>query len=167
MTPLAFPNPTSQVFLSNPADWQRALEASRVSPRRRFMLPIHRHQSDVVQRMLNVLQPDTYIPPHQHPSPGFTETICVLQGAIGFFAFDQAGVITQQQVMRAGEPTAVCDFAGDLWHSFICLAPDTVVMEIKLGPYNAAMDKRFPSWAPAEGDPAAGSYLQQLVARLD
>jgi hypothetical protein len=33
----------------------------------------------------------------------------------------------------------------------VCLAPDTAIVEIKKGPYDAAADKFFASWAPEEG----------------
>ena len=41
-------------------------------------------------------------------------------------------------------------------------APDTVIFEVKPGPYDAATDKEFAPWAPPEGDPRAHAYLIQL-----
>ncbi|MGD8861079.1 MAG: hypothetical protein PVI30_13820 [Myxococcales bacterium] len=37
----------------------------------------------------------------------------------------------------------------------MALEPDTLIYEVKPGPWSAATDKSFAPWAPAEGDPGA------------
>ena len=46
------------------------------------------------------------------------------------------------------------------------LEPDTVVFEVKPGPYQPTSDKDFAPWAPAEGGPDAPAYLADLEARF-
>ena len=48
----------------------------------------------------------------------------------------------------------------------VCLEPDTVILEVKKGPYDANTDKKFASWAPAEGDPDALDFQKLLLARF-
>jgi len=40
---------------------------------------------------------------------------------------------------------------------------DSVVLEIKKGPYDPVKDKQFASWAPKEGTPEAIAYLERLL----
>ena len=64
-----------------------------------------------------------------------------------------------------GNPAAcLVDIESGVWHTLVPLANDTVILEIKRGPYNAATDKTFASWAPEEGSPAAHSYLRKMEA---
>jgi hypothetical protein len=42
-----------------------------------------------------------------------------------------------------------------IYHGFVALEPDTLIYEVKPGPWSAATDKSFAPWAPAEGDPGA------------
>ena len=46
------------------------------------------------------------------------------------------------------------------------LSEHVVCFEVKPGPYSAANDKDFAPWAPREGDPEAGAYLEGLVGRF-
>jgi hypothetical protein len=46
------------------------------------------------------------------------------------------------------------------------LTPHVVCFEVKPGPYSAANDKDFAPWAPREGDPRAGVYLDRLVSSV-
>jgi cupin fold WbuC family metalloprotein len=163
---LALSSPQTDSFTLSESLWQEACAASRVNPRRRIILPLHRSTEDAVQRMLNVMQPGTYCAPHQHPAAGFSETICVLQGAIGYFEFDTTGRITRSHILRAGAFPFITDFIGPLWHTFLALEEDTVVLEIKMGPYLGKLDKVCAAWAPSEEDPTAVSYLQNLFDNL-
>lgn len=153
------PNPTESVFLLSPALLEEGLQESRSSPRRRMLFPIHRGPSDLVQRMLNFLQPGTYIQPHLHPRPSASETLLVMSGLLGFITFDTAGQVLSTHHLSIGE---LIDIEAGVWHSVLALADDTIILEIKRGPYDAG-DKIFADWAPAEGTDAASSYLDRLT----
>jgi dTDP-4-dehydrorhamnose 3,5-epimerase-like enzyme len=55
------------------------------------------------------------------------------------------------------------DIEQGVWHTFVALAADTVVLEIKRGPYNASTDKKFAPWAPVEGNQDASGWLAETV----
>lgn len=132
------------------------------------MLPLHRSAKEGVQRLLNFVQPGSYIRPHLHPMPECIENIAVLSGSIGFLAFDSAGEILMKRQLTAGQPTAcIVDIEQGVWHTFVALAADTVVLEIKRGPYNASTDKEFASWAPLEGSPEASSWLAETESLFE
>jgi cupin fold WbuC family metalloprotein len=162
--PLALAHVTDPVFFLQPDHWSEGCRLARESPRRRIALPVHRQISDRVQRLFNFLQPETYIAPHHHPAEGFSETILALQGCLLFLEFSPDGTVITHRILEAGTPHCLVDFVGSCLHAFVCLVPDTVVLEIKQGPFVAASDKVFAPWAPAEGDARARLYLEELRA---
>ncbi len=156
--PVAFPNTSGPVFRLTSETLIAGCAAAAASPRQRIILPLHREQGALVQRMLNFLQPGTYIRPHLHPMPHASETIQVLRGAIGFLIFDEQGAVLERHLLEADE-TGMIDIEPNVWHGFVALAPDTVVLEIKRGPYDAPTDKGFALWSPDEGAPDSMNLL--------
>ena len=118
---------------------------------------------DTVQRFINVLQPGTYVRPHRHlrssDGNGF-ELFLVLQGEIGFLVLDEQGQVTQTERLCAQGPTYGLELDEGQYHTLIALAPDTVMFEIKEGPYVPAADKDFMTKFPAEGTAAAQQQVQ-------
>jgi cupin fold WbuC family metalloprotein len=135
--------------------------AASESPRKRIILPIHRVQQAPVQRMMNFLQQGTYIRPHLHPREGASESLVLLQGSLVFFVFDDTGNITAKTMLSA-DATPVFDLEPKIWHSFVVTAPDTVLFECKMGPYDVVLDKTFAAWAPEEFSQEATGYLKML-----
>ena len=160
----ALANVSGDVFELSREEIESGLEASRSSPRLRMILPIHRTGEARVQRMLNFLQPGTYVQPHLHPREFASETIFVMQGRLGFVIFDDRGDFTGVHDLKPG---ALIDIEPGIWHGLVCLEEDTVILEIKRGPYDAETDKTFAGWAPAEGDAEAGAYLESLERIYD
>lgn len=141
-----------------------AAEASR-SPRLRRNHNLHA-EPDPVQRFLNALQPGTYVRPHRHcraePGAGF-ECFVVLQGAIGLLVLDEDGRVLAQERLEAGGPLRGVELAENQFHTLVALEPDTVMFELKQGPYSPTADKDFLTSFPAEGEPAA--VAQELAWR--
>lgn len=159
----ALDNISGEHFLLNDEVIQNGLDASRNSPRKRMIMPIHRKQDARVQRMLNFLQPGTYIRPHKHPLPHATESIIVLKGAIRFFIFDDEGNLEHIFIVIDRFAENLIDFEPGLWHSFIVLEEDTILFEIKKGPYDAETDKVFAHWAPGEFSSDSEKFLNVLT----
>src|SRR6478752_7781136 len=143
-----------------------AIAASHSSPRRRMIQPFHRSESATLHRMFNAVQPGSYIPPHRHSDPPKAESWIVLRGALAFFTFDDRGAITECLEIRAGGEIFGVDLEPGVYHTFLALEPDTVVFEVKDGPYVPSTDKAFPDWAPREGAAEASSYLEKLRAEF-
>lgn len=126
--------------------------------------PFHRSESDSLHRMLNAVQPDSYVRPHRHVDPPKDEAWILLRGAAAFFTFDDAGAVTAIERLRAGAERFGVDLAAGVWHGFVALEPDTVFYEVKPGPYVRTTDKSFAPWAPPEGHPDAAAYVAKLHA---
>lgn len=159
---LAFDNSSGSVFSVGHEIVKKGFSESRTSPRRRILLPIHRNQDARVQRMLNFMQPGSYVRPHKHPLPHATESIVLLMGSIHFFIFDEDGKIVDDYLLMAGTVANLIDIEPGTWHSFIVLEEDTLVFEAKQGPYDAETDKVFAEWSPAEFSSESETYLNKL-----
>jgi cupin fold WbuC family metalloprotein len=158
VTKLAFDNVTGPVFTLTDELIQQGIRGSRESDRRRIILPIHRVQNAEVQRMINFLQPGTYIRPHKHPLNHATESLVLIQGAILFFTFSDIGEVETKRRVDSKPLSGVLDIEPNVWHSFIVLEPDTILFECKRGPYDAETDKIFAPWAPEEGSDEADGW---------
>ena len=131
-------------------------------PRLRMNHNLH-EESELVQRFLNVLQPGTYVRPHRHvrakAGTGF-ECFLVMQGAIGLLLFDAEGRLLQRERLDARGSLRGVELAENQFHSLVALEPDTVMFELKQGPYLPTADKDFLSRFPQEGDPDAAQQEQ-------
>lgn len=118
--------------------------------------------SDKVQRMLNMLQPGTYIRPHRHlrsDGDGF-EFFLVLQGALGILLFDAQGQVRHQEILTVAGSVWALELPEGTYHTLVALLPDTVILELKEGPYQPNHDKDFLAQFPAEGTTAAQDWVQ-------
>jgi cupin fold WbuC family metalloprotein len=158
--PLALPNFKGDVFYLTDEILDEGIEASKNSPRKRMIYPIQRSNSDHVQRLINFLQPGTYIRPHYHPLKHATETIQVIQGSLCFLIFDDNGAVTDGFYLVAGTSGSMIDIVPGVWHNFVVLSEDTVIIEFKKGPYDASTDKVFAEWAPEEETETAQELLK-------
>lgn len=145
-------------------DLAAAVGRSRAAPRGRANHNVHQSLDDPVQRFVNVFQPGSYVRPHRH-GPSRWELFLLLEGEAGALAFDDTGTVTEQAVLRRGRARAV-EFPSGTWHTVLALQPDTVMFEIKPGPYQPIADKDFAAWAPEEGTEAAAALLAGWVRLL-
>ncbi|MBE9503834.1 MAG: WbuC family cupin fold metalloprotein [Proteobacteria bacterium] len=136
-------------------------ERAKGSPRLRMNYNFH-ELSDPVQRMLNAIEPESYISPHRHSEPEKMELFLVLRGRGAVIIFDDAGRVTDTYILEVGGDTLGVEIPPGVWHSILSLEEGTVFFEVKDGPYIAATDKDFAPWAPAPGDESVQSYLKEL-----
>ncbi len=145
---------------------QRAFEVSRESDRKRVIVPFHKNHDDNPHRMFNAMQPGTYVRPHRHLEVPKSEVFLVLRGALDFVVFEDNGVIQFARTLRAGSEDFGVDIVPGLFHGIVIREPDTLVYEVKPGPYAPSNDKDFASWSPAEGSPAVPAYIASLEQAL-
>ncbi len=77
----------SRVELINQAMLADVAAGAAASPRLRKNLNFHPTNESPCHRMLNALQPGTYVQPHCHHDAGKDESIIVLSGKFGCLIF--------------------------------------------------------------------------------
>lgn len=159
-----FPPPEDNTLVTT-ALLDKCVAASRKSPRKRIILPLHKTPDAPLHRMLNAMQPGSYIQPHRHLFPPKAESVIVLQGAIYVFIFREDGSIEDLHTIKAGSVNIGIDSEPGVFHTFAAIEKDTVLFEVKPGPYNQADDKDFALWAPAEGAQGAEDYVDYLYQK--
>jgi cupin fold WbuC family metalloprotein len=165
-SPRALPPPSGDVCWISRDLLEGAIAVSHSSPRRRVIQPFHRDESALLHRMFNAVQPGSYIPPHRHLDPPKAESWLVVRGSLAFFTFDEQGNIQECLAISAAGDVFGVDLEPGVYHTFLALEPDTVVYEVKSGPYSPSTDKTFPPWAPREGSAEAAAYLAHLEAEF-
>ncbi|NIL99612.1 MAG: cupin fold metalloprotein, WbuC family [Acidobacteria bacterium] len=131
------------------------------SPRRRMNHNFHQLE-DAANRMLNAIEPDSYIRPHRHLTPPKDEGFLVLKGKGSCLIFDEQGTVTDVCTLDPLEGKWGVDIPAGVYHTILALDPNTVFYEVKPGPYVPASDKDFAPWAPLENTPEAVAYLEEL-----
>ncbi len=139
-----------------------SLEA-RQSSRLRKNLNIHQDYDEPCQRLLNAVEPGSYIRPHRHLSPPKPECFVLLRGRLAIVIFDDRGEVERVLELSRGAGTLGADIPDGTWHSIVSLEAGSVFFETKPGPYVPLSDKDWAPWAPAEGDPEAAGYLERLL----
>jgi cupin fold WbuC family metalloprotein len=141
-------------------------QKARNSPRLRMNHNFHSGPEDTLQRMLNAMEPGTYLRPHKHENPDKREVFFALRGSLCVIEFNEKGEIIDHTILDARKGSYGAEIPERTWHSIISLESGSVAYEVKDGPYAPINDKNFASWAPEEGSPEVKSYLGQLIAKL-
>ncbi|MEO0409055.1 MAG: WbuC family cupin fold metalloprotein [Cyanobacteria bacterium P01_A01_bin.135] len=132
-------------------------QAASDSPRHRKNYNFHALE-ERVQRFINAMQPGTYVRPHCHhrdPEVSGFEFFLVLQGEVGILIFNQRGQVIRQYRVSGDGPLRAIELPEGTYHTLVALTPNTAMLEIKEGPYNAQTDKDFMARFPEEGTPEA------------
>ena len=141
-------------------------QKARISPRLRMNYNFHSGPKDTMQRMLNAMEPGTYIRPHKHEHPDKREVFFALKGNLCVVEFEDDGRIRDYTLLSTDSEYIGVEIPARTYHTVISLETGSVAYELKDGPYDPADDKNFALWAPPEGATEAGVYLEQLIARL-
>ena len=140
---------------------------AKQAPRRRRNRNFHPSDDYPGHRLLNAIEPDSYVMPHRHLDPTKDESIVCLRGRLGIVVFGPSGEVDRNIALSpAGENVGV-DIPHGVYHSVLALESGTVFFEAKAGPYvPLAGDEKAP-WAPVEGDAGVADYLAQLRRLFD
>ena len=73
------------------------------------------------------------------------------------FGLDKLGAYSNRELAVGAEVPA------GTWHTVVALQSGCVLFEVKAGPFDSDRAKDMAPWAPEEGSPAAGVYLNRLI----
>ena len=139
---------------------------AKESPRRRKNYNFHASEDDTCHRLLNAIEPDSYIPPHCHHDVKKDETLMAVRGRLGVLFFDDHGAVTATAVLVPAGETVGVNIPHGVYHTLVALEAGSIFFEAKAGPYAPLTPQEKAPWAPAEGHPTAASYLAELKRRF-
>src|SRR5690606_18827345 len=126
----------------------------------------HLHSQDLMQRMLNAMEPGTYVQPHKHERPDKREVFILLTGRVLIVEFNTKGEIHDHVILDHKLGVFAVEIPPRVYHTIVSLKSGSVVYELKDGPYDEKVDKGFASWAPEENSVGTQDYLQNLLNSL-
>ncbi len=136
---------------------------ARQSPRLRKNHNFHADESAASHRMLNALEPGSYLQPHRHLDATKDESILILRGALGAVFFDESGAVMGTALLSPGGATVGLNIPCGTYHTVFALETGTVIFEAKAGPYAPLAAAERAPWAPVEGAVEAKDYLERLI----
>ena len=138
-------------------------ERAKQSPRLRMNYNFHESLDDPINRLINALEPDTYLRPHRHCNPDREEIFLLLRGKVAVFLFDDDGRITDTLMLDPKNGCYGAEIQPGIWHGLLVLESGSVVYEIKKGPFAPLTPDNMASWAPSADDAkGVGEYLGKL-----
>jgi cupin fold WbuC family metalloprotein len=139
---------------------------ARTAPRLRMNHNFHQSADDPLNRMLNAMEPGTYVRPHKHENPDKREAFLLLRGRILVVSFDETGSVADYVELNPAIGNFGLEIAPRTYHTLITLESGSVLYELKDGPYDVQNDKQFAPWAPEEGSPEAPAYAEQILRKI-
>ena len=140
---------------------------AKLSIRLRSHYNFHTDYADPAQRLVNSIGINSYIRPHRHALDPKSECLIALKGCFALVVFDDQGLVVD--VIKFGSESYAkndsnygVNISPRIWHTVIALMPDSVLFEVKSGPFDPLKAKEFASWAPSEESPEAVFYLEDL-----
>ncbi len=135
---------------------------AKESPRLRKNHNLHASPEEPCNRLLNAVEPGSYIRPHRHLDTTKDESVIILRGKLGVIIFDDSGAVIRKALLMPGGEAVAANVRSGVMHTFVSLEENTVFFEAKAGPYKAVTNEEYASWAPPEDSPEAAVYLDSL-----
>lgn len=143
-------------------------EKAKLSPRLRMNYNFHDSLDATINRLINAMEPDTYLRPHRHLNPDKEEIFLLLRGRVAVFIFDDNGNITQNFILDPRNGMYGAEIPAGVWHGLLVLDDGAVVYEIKEGPYAPLSLDNLAPWSPdADNRDEVVKYLAWLRDNID
>ena len=146
---------------------QLVTQDARTAPRLRKNHNLHHSDESRCHRLLNAIEPASYIRPHRHLDPEKDEGFIIMSGQLGIILFSDVGEVTETVVLSHCSGNLAADVPHGVFHMAVSLEPGTVFYEAKAGPYLPLNGAEIASWAPHDGDESATAYLELLRRTFD
>lgn len=137
-------------------------EAAKQSPRLRKNHNLHPRDDSKCHRLLNAIEPDSYIRPHRHLDPEKDEAFILMQGKLGIIIFSENGEPVEKVVLSHEAGIMAADIPNGAYHTAISLQSGTVFYEAKAGPYLPLSEAEIATWSPPDTEQIYHLYLNKL-----
>jgi cupin fold WbuC family metalloprotein len=141
---------------------------ARQNPRLRKNYNIHPSDESRCHRLLNAIEPESYIRPHCHLDPEKDETFILMSGRLGIVIFTNDGEIVETVELSRARGNLAADIPHGVFHTAVSLESGTLFFEAKAGPYRQLEEREVSTWAPSEGDDQhVQAFLENLRSLFD
>lgn len=140
-------------------------QQAEYSLHRRQHLNIHSSYQENCQRLFNTIQPNSYIPPHRHYIANKQELLVAIRGSFCLITFDDHGNFVRSSSFGSElYADELCSNIGveippDVWHTVIAMQENSILLEVKEGPFVSEDSKEIALWAPRDGSAEVDSFL--------
>ncbi|MDR0394040.1 MAG: WbuC family cupin fold metalloprotein [Tannerella sp.] len=142
-------------------------QKAKQSARLRMNYNFHESLEDPLNRLINAMEPGTYLRPHRHKNPDKNEIFLLLRGKAALFLFDDEGRVTEKVILDPLNGIYGGEIPAEVWHTLIVLASGSVIYEIKQGPFVPLSPENMAPWSPAvEDGEGVKKYMDQLKSYL-
>lgn len=141
--------------------------AARRNPRLRKNYNLHPSDESRCHRLLNAIEPGSYIRPHRHLDPEKDEAFILMSGSLGIVTFTDDGKVAETVMLSHAGGNLAADIPHGVYHTALSLEPGTVFYESKAGPYRQLNEDEKGAWAPEDTDPQAQAFLMRLRSLFD
>ena len=137
------------------------------SSRSRQHFNIHSSYEENCQRLFNAIQVNSYIPPHRHSIADKKELLVAIRGVFSLITFDDWGGFVQSVCFGTEKysgdlcPNVGVEIPSDTWHTVIARQENSILLEVKEGPFVSDEAKEFALWAPRDDSAAVDSFLDK------
>jgi len=143
------------------------MEKAMKSPRLRMNHNFHDILDDPINRLINAMEPGTYLRPHRHKNPDKIEIFLLLRGKVAFFLFDDDGNITEHYNLDPATGVYGGEIPADVWHTLVVLTSGSVVYEVKQGPFAPLSAENMAPWSPAPEDTeGVKQFMDKLICSI-
>lgn len=129
---------------------------AKTAPRKRTHFNLHESLEENIHRLCIAAEPGTYMRAHRHSDKW--ELMVILRGAMTLLTFDEGGTVLERVELNAEKGNRCYELPVGTWHVFNIPQTDTVMMEVKSGPYIPIPEEDSAKWAPAEGEERAEEF---------
>ncbi len=140
---------------------------ARQNPRLRKNYNFHPSDESRSHRLLNAIEPESYIRPHRHLDPEKDETFILMSGRLGIIVFSDDGEVLEAVLLSQASGNLAVDVPHGVYHTAISLESGTLFFEAKAGPYLLLNEAETSPWAPEENSPQAQTFLARLRSLFD
>ena len=140
-------------------------QQAEYSLHRRQHLNIHSSYQENCQRLFNTIQPNSYIPPHRHYIANKQELLVAIRGSFCLITFDDHGNFVRSSSFGSElYADELCSNVGveippDVWHTVIAKQENSILLEVKEGPFVSEDSEEIALRAPRDGSAEVDSFL--------
>lgn len=111
---------------------------AKSSPRLRMNYNLHGSFDSKVQRLFNAMEPGTIVPIQRHQNTA--ETIMLIRGKVKVELYNDNKTVIESAILSTANGNYGVHIPVGVWHRVETLEPDTVMFEVKEGPYAPLSD---------------------------